>query len=225
MVGAERLVPEQGKPEWGQEARPVSNVTSNPQVAMSIFRRNVSLVGLGLALVAGSAQAQLGVKAGSAPLSAGSTAAEVDLDGTFQASLLRFGEMNKAWKFAANIDVGRASVTVENPITGEDVTSSTTTFEISGSVGRREYKGGGSFRPFMGYGAGLGIGDLGNVSTFSVGPYVEIGGAYFVTPNFSVGAASTASLSFINTSPEGGDSSTDIGLRGRLVSMMATVYF
>ena len=192
---------------------------------MSILRRNASLVGLGLALVAGSAQAQLGVKSGSAPLSAGSTAAEVNLDGSFDASLLRFGEANKAWKFSANIEVGRASVPGIDPNTGEDITVSTTTFDLSGSVGRREYRGAGSFRPFTGYGAALGFGDTGNISTFAIGPYFEIGGAYFLTSNFSVGAASTASLSIINSSPEGGKSSTDIGLAGRLVSVMATVYF
>jgi hypothetical protein len=192
---------------------------------MSTFRKHVSLVSLGIALAAGSAQAQLGVKAGNAPLSAGSTAAEVDLDGTFAASILRFGTANKAWKFSANLDVGRVSIPSED-IDGNPITVSTTTFDLSGSIGMRNYAAGtGPFRTYVGYGASLGFGDTGAASTFGVGPYFEIGGAYFLTERFSVGAASTAGLSIENTSPEGGKSSTGIGLSGRLVSMMATVYF
>ena len=175
---------------------------------------------LGIALLAGSAQAQLGVNAGGAPLAAGSTAAEVDLDGTFQASLLRFGSTNTAWKFSANIDIDR--VPGENAL-GEPTT--TTAFALSGSVGRRNYSGAGAFRPYVGYGATLGFADEGVVSTFGIGPYFEMGGAYFVTPRFSVGAASRAALSIQNTDPGVGDSETNIGLSARLVSMMATVYF
>lgn len=166
--------------------------------------------------MAGSAQAQLGVNAGGAPLAAGSTAAEVDLDGTFQASLLRFGSTNTAWKFSANIDMDRVP-------SGVDET--TTTFGLSGSVGRRNYSGAGAFRPFVGYGAALGFADQGAASTFAIGPYFEMGGAYFVTPRFSVGAASRAALSIQSVDPGVGDSQMNIGLSGRLVSMMATVYF
>jgi hypothetical protein len=187
---------------------------------MSTFRKHVSLVGLGLALVAGSAQAQLGVKSGGAPLGAGSSAAELDLNGSWQASLLRFGAANTAWKFSAQIDIDRVPGV---NAAGNQVTN--TTFNLGGSIGRRNYTGAGAFRPFMGYGASIGFGDNGATSTFGVGPYFEIGGAYFVTERFSVGAASTAGLEIQNVSPEVGDSETTIGIRGRLVSMMATVYF
>jgi hypothetical protein len=193
---------------------------------MSTFRKHVSLVGLGLALVAGSAQAQLGVKAGSAPLSAGSTAAEVTLDGNFNGSLLRFSEANKAWKFGAEINVGRTSVPGVDPATGNDITVSTTTFELGGLVGRRQYTAStGAFRPYTGYGASLGFFDDGAVSGFGLGPYFEMGGAYFVTDRFSVGAASTVDLQIQNSSPEGGKSSTNFALTGRLITVMGTVYF
>lgn len=196
------------------------------RMPMSTFRRNASLVSLGIALMAGSAQAQLGARAGSAPLSAGSTAAEVSLDGNFTGSLLRFGEANKAWKFGAEINVGRVSVPGIDPVTGNDITVSKTSFNLGGSVGRREYKvATGAFRPFMGYGASLGFFDDGLTSGFGLGPYFEMGGAYFVTDRFSVGAASTADLQIENSSPEGGKSSTNFSLTGRLISMMATVYF
>ena len=192
---------------------------------MSTFRKHVSLVGLGMALVAGSAQAQLGVKAGNAPLSAGSTAAEVTLDGNFNGALLRFSEANKAWKFGAEINVGRTSVPGVDGL-GNPITVSTTTFELGGLVGRRQYTTAtGAFRPFTGYGASLGFFDDGNVSGFGIGPYFEMGGAYFVTDRFSVGAASTVDLQIQSSSPEGGKSSTNFALTGRLVTLMATVYF
>lgn len=191
-----------------------------------MFRKHVSLVVVGLAVIAGTAQAQLGVKAGGAPLAAGSTAAEVSLDGNFTGSLLRFSEANKAWKFGAEINVGRTSVPGVDPVTGNDITVSTTTFELGGLVGRRTYTSAtGAFRPYTGFGASLGFFDDGAVSGFGIGPYFELGGAYFVTERFSVGAASMADLQIQNSSPEGGKSSTNFALTGRLITVVATVYF
>ena len=188
---------------------------------MSNLRTKASLVGLGIVLLAGSAQAQLGAKAGGAPLSAGSTAGEVTLDGSFTSSLLRFGEANKAWKFGANVNIGRVQVPGPN-----NTTFSNTTFDLGGLVGRREYSAGtGAFRPFTGYGASLGFADNGQFSTFGVGPYFEIGGAYFVTPRFSIGATSNAAFQFEIQSPDVGDSSTGFALSGSLISLMATIYF
>jgi hypothetical protein len=99
-------------------------------------------------------------------------------------------------------------------------------FELGGLVGKRIYTAStGAFRPYTGYGASLGFFDDGGTSGFGLGPYFEMGGAYFVTDRFSVGAASTVDLQIQNSSPEGGKSSTNFALTGRLVSVMATVYF
>jgi len=186
---------------------------------MSNFRRNLSLVGLGLVFVAGTAGAQLGVKGGNAPLAAGSTAAEADL-GVSEGSLLRFSEANKAWVISAKVAIGNASTKVGG------VSNSSSTMDIGVGFGRRSYKGTGRFHPFTGFGGILGFSDNGNTNGFQVGPYFQLGGVYFVADRLSVGASTNASLVYSSsTTSGGGPKTTGFQLEASLINVMATVYF
>jgi hypothetical protein len=186
---------------------------------MSNFRRNVSLAGLGLAFLAGTASAQLGAKGGGAPLAAGSTAAEADL-GASEGSLLRFSEANKAWVISAKVGVGNQTVKAGG------VSNSSSTMDIGVGFGRRSYSGAGRFRPFTEFGGILGFNDTGASSGFDVGPYFQMGGVYFVADRLSVGAAKNASLVYSsNKQDNGGPKTTGFQIQASLINVMATVYF
>jgi hypothetical protein len=188
---------------------------------MSNFRRKLSLAGLGLIFAAGTAGAQLGVKGGNAPLAAGSTAAEADL-GASEGSLLRFSEANKAWVISARVGIGNQSF---DPGGGAGSTSSST-MDIGVGFGRRSYSGSGRFRPFTGFGGILGFNDDGASSGFQIGPYFQMGGVYFVAERLSVGASSNVSLIYTSNEQDGTDAkTTGFQLEGRLINVMATVYF
>jgi hypothetical protein len=186
---------------------------------MSNFRRNLSLAGLGLIFAAGTADAQLGVKGGNAPLAAGSTAAEAEL-GNSEGSLLRFNEANKAWVISARVGIGNQSTKVGG------VSTSSSTMDIGVGFGRRSYSGSGRFRPFTEFGGTLGFNDDGGSSGFEVGPYFKLGGTYFVAERLSVGASTNASLVYgSNTVDGGGPKTTGFQLQGSLINVMASVYF
>lgn len=186
---------------------------------MSNFRRNLSLAGLGLVFIAGTASAQLGAKGGMAPLAAGSTAAEADL-GASQGSLLRFSEANKAWVISAAVAIGNQSVKVAGAST------SSSTMDIGVGFGRRSYSGAGRFRPFTEIGGTLGFNDDGGSSGFEVGPYFKLGGQYFVAERLAVGASTNASLVYgSNSVDNGGPKTTGFALQGSLINVHATVFF
>jgi hypothetical protein len=188
---------------------------------MSNFRRNLSLAGFGLVLVAGTASAQLGAKGGGAPLAAGSTAAEADL-GASQGSLLRFGEANKAWVISANVGIGNTSV---KPGGGAPSVSNST-MDIGVGFGRRSYSGAGRFRPFTEFGGSLGFTDTGNESGFDVGPYFKLGGQYFVAERLAVGASSNVSLVYSSLKQDnGGPKTTGFQLAGSLINVHAAFFF
>lgn len=188
---------------------------------MSNFRRNLSLAGLGLVFCAGTASAQLGAKAGNAPLAAGSTAAEADL-GASEGSLLRFTEANKAWVISARVAIGN---TTFKPGGGAP-SQSNSTMDIGVGFGRRSYGGAGRFRPFTGFGGIVGLSDNGTTNGFEVGPYFQLGGVYFVAERLSVGASSNASLVFQSQSISGGGGkTTGFQIEGSLINVMASVYF
>lgn len=186
---------------------------------MSNFRRNVSLAGLGLVFLAGTASAQLGAKGGNAPLAAGSTGAEADL-GASEGSLLRFSEANKAWVISANVAIGNQSVKVAG------ASQSSSTMDIGAGFGRRSYSGAGRFRPFTEFGGAIGFNDDGGSSGFQIGPYFRLGGQYFVAERLAVGASSNVSLLYSSNSVDnGGPKTTGFQLEGRLINVMAAVFF
>ena len=187
---------------------------------MSNFRRNLSLAGLGLVFLAGTASAQLGAKGGNAPLAAGSTAAEADL-GASEGSLLRFGAANQAWVISASVAIGNQTFKPG----GGAPSQSETAMDIGLGFGRRNYSGAGRFRPFTEIGGRVNIGDTGNTSTFLLGPYFKLGGQYFVAERLAVGASSNATLLFGSESVDGGGKTTGFELRGSLINVHATVFF
>ena len=188
---------------------------------MSNFRRNLSLAGLGLVFLAGTASAQLGAKGGNAPLAAGSTGAEADL-GASEGSLLRFSEANKAWVISARVGIGNQTV---KPGAGAP-SSSSSTMDIGVGFGRRSYSGAGRFRPFTEFGGALGFQDDDATSGFQIGPYFKLGGQYFVAERLAVGASSNVSLIYSSTSTDGGGPKfTGFELLGSLINVHATVFF
>ena len=188
---------------------------------MSNFRRKLSLAGLGLVFLAGTASAQLGAKGGNAPLAAGSTAAEADL-GASEGSLLRFSALNQAWVISARAALGNVSV---KPAPGAPSQSSST-MDIGVGFGRRNYSGAGRFRPFTEIGGALGFDDTGAESGFLIGPYFRLGGQYFVAERLAVGASSNVTLFYSNRSvDDDGPKTTGFELRGSLINVHATVFF
>jgi hypothetical protein len=140
------------------------------------------------------------------PFQAGRWAVEVSSQEELGSlGFLRFTAPGSAWVIAPGIIVGRAEASQEDPFGGtEDADISTLGFDLR--LGYRSYRSLG--RSVVSH---LGIGVLGatrsdeaefsdgtsaDTKTTSFGPYGELGGSYFFTPRFGVGASATASLTY-----------------------------
>jgi hypothetical protein len=158
------------------------------------------------ALAAGAPAAIRAQESDALPFQAGHWAIEVSSQQELGSlGVLRFTSPGGAWLVAPGIIVGRGEASQSDPFGGtEEVDLST--FGVDLRLGYRAY------RPLgRGVVSHLGIGVLGamrndeaefsdgtsaDTKTTSFGTYGELGGSYFFTPRFGLGASAIASLTY-----------------------------
>jgi hypothetical protein len=132
--------------------------------------------------------------------------AEAAVGGSGALSFLKLSPGGGAWLVSV-------SGTVQHVSNSSSFGSTTNSQSTEGGavtlgIGRRQYRGAGALRPFVGGGLLGSFSGFGADHTVGVGGYLEMGASYFLTPRFSVGMGGALMVNHVRDRYTGPGSST-----------------